>query len=431
MMRTAFKYSSNVWQYVAALLMLAGCMAAQAQPAASSPATARPNVRAITAFVRLDRTNYKQQVADALSVLGQARRAFEQRGYTVQSVRITTQPFPDYVRGLSREQALAFFREYDDFLKAEGKRQRIEIAPNIGPAMLNDNDDPAMADLLGEVLSTTSLNASLHVAGDDGIHWKSVRAAAHVIKYAEEHSPNSQGTFNFAATAMLQPYAPFFPGSYHSGAGKQFSIGFEGAGLVAGVFAVTREPHAATDQLTRAIAAHARVADEIGNQVQKSTGWKYMGFDPTPAPLKDVSIGAAIESFTGARFGSSGTLLAASVITQAVKAVPVKQVGYAGLMLPVMEDARLAQRWTEGTYNLDSLLAYSAVCGTGLDTIPLPGEVTEEQMARIIGDMAALAFKWHKPLSARLQPETGKKAGDMTAFDDPYLVNAKIHPLPE
>jgi hypothetical protein len=152
-----------------------------------------------------------------------------------------------------------------------------------------------------------------------------------------------------------------------------------------------------------------------------------MGIDPTPAPLADVSIGAAIEAYTGAKFGSSGTMTAALIITTAVKAVPVKQIGYSGLMVPVMEDKLLAQRWAEGTYNTDNLLSYSAVCGTGLDTIPLPGDITEEQLARMFGDVASLAWKWHKPLSARLQPVKGKHPGDMTSFSDPYLFNTKLH----
>ena len=118
------------------------------------------------------------------------------------------------------------------------------------------------------------------------------------------------------------------------------------------------------------------------------------------------------------------------MITQAVQAVPVKRIGYSGLMLPVLEDTRLAQRWSEGAYHIDSVLPYSAVCGTGLDTIPLPGDITEEQIARMIGDMATLAVKWHKPLSARLQPVANKKPGDRTEFNDPFLVNATIQPLP-
>ena len=44
-------------------------------------------------------------------------------------------------------------------------------------------------------------------------------------------------------------------------------------------------------------------------------------------------------------------------------------------MLPVCEDFGLARRANEGSYNLTSLLLYSAVCGCGLDTVPIPGNV--------------------------------------------------------
>src|SRR6201995_5469527 len=135
------------------------------------------------------------------------------------------------------------------------------------------------------------------------------------------------------------------------------------------------------------------MAESVGTQVAASTGWNFMVVDRTPAPLVDISIGAAIETWTGAKFGSSGTMTAALIITTAVKAVPVKQVGYSGLMVPVMEDKLLAKRWAENTYNTDDLLAYSAVCGTGLDTVPYPGDIPEEQLARIFGDMASLAWK--------------------------------------
>jgi uncharacterized protein len=98
-------------------------------------------------------------------------------------------------------------------------------------------------------------------------------------------------------------------------------------------------------------------------------------------------------------------------------------------MLPIQEDTRLAQRWNEGHISLDALLSYSAVCGTGLDTIPLPGNISVDQLSLIIGDMASLAYKWHKPLSARLLPAAGKAPGELTEFDDPNLVNATIKPL--
>jgi uncharacterized protein (UPF0210 family) len=99
-------------------------------------------------------------------------------------------------------------------------------------------------------------------------------------------------------------------------------------------------------------------------------------------------------------------------------------------MLPVLEDNRLAQRWSEGKLGIDSLLAYSSVCATGLDTVPLPGDISEEQIARILSDVAALAVKWSKPLTARLLPVKAGHAGERTHFDDPHLTNATLQPLP-
>ncbi|HWW98830.1 MAG TPA: DUF711 family protein [Edaphobacter sp.] len=388
--------------------------------------TVRPKVRAITAFVRLDAKNYQHQLAEALTVLHKTEAEFKSQGYEVETIRFTTQPLADLTSGLSENQALAFLGKLDELAVKE------KVDANIGPAMLHDTDDPATMHLLERALSTLPhLNASAIIADDSGIHWKTISRTSELVQYVAAHSPHAQGTFNFTATAMLKPYGPFFPGSWHNGPGGQFSIGFEGANIVRDVFTKDKgNADAATADLTAALTTHAKVADTVGNKIAAATHWTYMGVDPTPAPLGDVSIGTAIEAFTGARFGSSGTLTASRIITAAVKAVPVKQIGYSGLMVPVMEDKHLAQRWAESAYNIDSLLAYSSVCGTGLDTIPLPGDVTLDQLNRIFSDVASLAVKWNKPLSARLQPIPNKKPGDRTDFDDPFLFNTTIHPLP-
>lgn len=389
-------------------------------------AQTNPKVRAITGFVRLDRAKWQAQIADTLAVLHKVQSAFEAQGYQVESLRIVTQPVGELVSGLSEEEALAFLTQFDQLSAKEN------FLPNVGPAMMHDSDDTAMMHLMEKALSTLpNIETNTIIADDAGIHWKTISRTAELVKYVAEHSARGQGTFNFAATAMLKPLSPFYPGAYHTGAGRQFAIGFEGANVVAEVFKRDKgNAEAATADLTAALTKHARVADAIGNKVAAETGWSYVGVDPTPAPLADVSIGAAIENFTGAKFGSSGTLTAARIITAAVKAVPVKQTGYSGLMVPVMEDQLLAQRWAESTYNIDSLLAYSAVCGTGLDTVPLPGDVTLEQMERMYSDVASLAVKWNKPLSARLQPVPGKKPGDVTDYQDPYLFNTTLHALP-
>jgi uncharacterized protein (UPF0210 family) len=394
--------------------------------AAEAAGYTKPKVRAITAFVRLERATYTRQVSDALTVLRSAKSEFEKQGYEVETVRIVTQPLAELIEGQSDAEALKFLKGLDSLAAQES------FMPNVGPGMMRDSDDPHAMHLLAQVLSTLPhIDASAIMAGDDGIHWKVIRETAALVRYVTDHSPRSQGNFNFTATAMLGPYGPFYPGTYHTGAGKQISLGFEGANIVREVFSRTPGDFSASvAELTRQLTVHAKVGESIGEKVAAASGWTFMGVDPTPAPMGDVSIGAAMEAYTGAKFGSSGTMTAALIITTAVKAVPVKQIGYAGLMVPVMEDKLLAKRWAEGTYNTDSLLAYSAVCGTGLDTIPLPGDVSVDQIARMLGDVAALAWKWHKPLSARLLPVKGKKAGDSTEFHDQYLFNTALHGLP-
>jgi uncharacterized protein (UPF0210 family) len=386
----------------------------------------KPKVRAITAFVRVSPSTYVNQIGDALTVLRSIQSQFSDAGYETETLRIVTQPLAELMQGQTESQALGFLKNLDDLGAKEN------FIPNIGPAMMSDADDPRAMRLLEKALLTLPhIQASTLIAGDDGIHWTVIHETAALVHALTEHSPNSEANFRFTATAMLKPYGPFYPGAYHTGAGRQFSIGFESANVVQDVFAHTHGDFSrSVEELTRQLTVHARIAEGIGQRVASTSGWQFMGVDPTPAPLGDVSIGSAMEAFTGAKFGSSGTMTAALAITTAVKAVPVKQVGYSGLMVPVMEDHRLAQRWAEGSYNTDDLLAYSSVCGTGLDTVPFPGDISEQQMERIYGDVAALAWKWKKPLTARLQPVAGKAAGNQTSFDSKYLFNTTLHGLP-
>ena len=249
---------------IAAVLLCT--FAASAVDAASD--AVKPKVRAITAFVRLDRSSYEKQIAEAMTVLNAAKGEFARRGYETQSVRIVTQPFAELVKDLSDQDALASLQSLDDLSQKDG------FALNVGPAMLHDTDDPAAMHLLARVLSTLPhLNASTIIADDDGIHWKTIRETAKLVRYVTDHSVRSQGNFQFTATAMLKPLGPFYPGAYHTGAGKQFSLGFEGANIVQEVFGATHGDFGASvTELTQQLTIHAKVAEEVGNAVAASSG---------------------------------------------------------------------------------------------------------------------------------------------------------------
>jgi len=419
-MKTSFLHSIRL----AAVLFVPLFALSSTRAQEKTPEPPRPKVRAITAFIHLDRERYQMEFSEAVQFLKIARTTFESRNQTVQTLRVATQPFPEYTRGLSREQTIQFFKNLD------GLAQQEHIVVSIGPAYLSGTDGDAQADLLAEILKNSkALFGTVYVTNDSAVNWRAVQAAARVTKTLADSTPNSEGSFHFAALASVPPNSPFFPAAYLTGAGHQFSVGLESAGTVAAAVQNAPDPATAQRRLIDLLFQQASGLESLARRVDAERGWSYLGLDLSPAPSKNNSIAAAIESLSKQPFGSSGTLSAVATVTSALKEIGLRRTGYSGLMLPILEDPVLSERWNSGSISLDALLSYSAVCGTGLDTIPLPGDTSVDTLARIIGDVASLSVKWNKPLSARLLPVAGKRPGDQTEFTDPSLLNATIQPL--
>jgi uncharacterized protein (UPF0210 family) len=64
-----------------------------------------------------------------------------------------------------------------------------------------------------------------------------------------------------------------------------------------------------------------------------------------------------------------------------------------------------------------------------LDTVPLPGDTTAEQIAPLLLDLSALAMRLDKPLTARLMPIPEKVVGDATSFEFGFFANSKVMKL--
>jgi uncharacterized protein (UPF0210 family) len=160
----------------------------------------------------------------------------------------------------------------------------------------------------------------------------------------------------------------------------------------------------------------------------ESDGIQYLGIDTSLNPSLDDggSVAEAIECLDEVEvFGNPGTMAAAAAVTTALQSIPdIQTTGYRGLMLPVLEDRRLAEL---ETLTIQKLLCISSVCGVGIDTVPIPGDVSEKSLASIILDVAALACRWNKPLSCRVFPVPSRLAGMDTTFDSPYMCNSTIY----
>lgn len=164
----------------------------------------------------------------------------------------------------------------------------------------------------------------------------------------------------------------------------------------------------------------------LGQQLAQEHGLLFGGIDLSPAPMGEDSIVPALELCAGSPLGTPGTLAAVAAVTAALKSTTLPTCGYCGLMLPVLEDAMLGQRWEEDYVNVHQLLFYSSICGTGLDSIPLAGSHSAGEIAHLLLDVATLSLRLQKPLSARLFPVVGRQTGERTTFKSSYLTNTRI-----
>ncbi len=168
---------------------------------------------------------------------------------------------------------------------------------------------------------------------------------------------------------------------------------------------------------------HAGSLETIARRLENRLGARFAGIDYSlaPFPQEELSLGTALESLGLPALGLHGSLAAAAFLAEAMDRASFHRAGFSGLMLPVLEDSILARRAEEGLLSIKDMLLYSAVCGTGLDTIPLPGDSTAGELAALLLDVASLAQRLDKPLTARLMPIPGAKAGDPYRFRVPVF----------
>ncbi|NIL97412.1 MAG: DUF711 family protein, partial [Planctomycetales bacterium] len=188
----------------------------------------------------------------------------------------------------------------------------------------------------------------------------------------------------------------------------------------------------ARQNLTAAVEEHSQAMVQASRTLAAESGVSFGGIDFSVAPYPEQarSVGTAMEQLGVPAVGLPGSLAAAALITSSLDRAKFARIGFSGLMLPLMEDSTLAARAAQGVLSVTDLMLYSAVCGVGLDTLPLPGDITPQQLYGILLDLATLSKRLDKPLTARLMPIPGKRAGDQTDFDFEYFVNSRVLALP-
>ena len=383
-------------------------------------------IRSITCFLDPGWPLNLEVLSCAGEFITAAVPAFETAGYEVQTCRLATPSFTRLLKTLEVDQVVEFAVTLESTARAHGYSYL-----SLGPAL---PDVPSSYAVIPPVIAATRnvfLSGMMTIPGG-GISLPATRLCAEVIDRIAGIEPDGFANLRFAALANVPPGSPFFPAAYFDpermGAGIAFALAAEAADLAVEAFSGASSLEQARQALVMAVENHAAELAEVAAGLAKRFELSFGGIDFTlaPFPQESLSIGTAMERLGLPAVGWHGSLAAAAILTDTLDRAEFRRAGFCGLFMPVLEDSILAMRAAQGTLTVKDLLLYSAVCGTGLDTLPLPGDTTAGQIYPVLLDLAALSQRLDKPLTARLLPVPGKHAGDVIGFDFPFFANSRI-----
>ncbi len=400
-------------------------------------------IRTITTFLSLtpNKNDWQQEILEASTFCTTLLKEFEKNNYTVQSIRIVTNACGEYLNTSNIDTAredLTFLTQLLDTIASSNIRIRFAI----GEAKTQKEIQllPQLIKEFGDLC-----NACVNVEPDEfGIlNNDIIDLAANAVKEISNITERGEGNFNFTVNFNCKPLIPYFPASYHqSELGKQFVIGLETPDLLLNALQNINERlssknhnekyNAYYQAMCTALNYHTAKINHIIENIPADSSFRFAGIDSSAAPSKNCTSMTSIYEAMGVEyFGASGTVEASSLLTRVFKSVKnIELVGFSGLMLALTEDTGLAQGSMDAHFDIRSLLTYSAVCGIGLDTVPIPGDTPLDKIAALMRDTGTMAYRLNKPLTVRVFPVPGLKAGDLTRFESDDLCNCAVLAVP-
>ncbi|MBN1318179.1 MAG: DUF711 family protein, partial [Anaerolineales bacterium] len=332
------------------------------------------DIRSITIF-----THPHHPPQNLAAAAGQARKIFK---HPIQTIRLAAPPFPAWLASPDQIDGVV------DYCR----KTNIDYL-SIGPVLLDHSPD--YLDWIPSILSQHEMVfSSAEIANADGkIDSERIDRVASLIRRLSTVRPDGFANLYFTAAAKCKPDTPFFPVSYDGGGKAHFAIAVESACLAVQAFKNANSLQQARANLVSAIELEASLLVDAAAKFADQYGLNFTGVDFSLAPFPEIekSLGAAMEALGLPAVGGHGSLFAAAFLAECIDRARFPRCGFSGLMFPVLEDSVLAQRAADGCLALNDLLLYSAVCGAGLDTVPLAGDISVETLSAILLDLAALA----------------------------------------
>lgn len=396
-------------------------------------------VRAVTLFLSLtkNKNQWIKALQEAKAEFDLIVPAIQRKGYEVQSIRIVTNGFGEYLdlTDITTAKAdLSYLKQLLAGLNDSGLRIRFAV----GEAK-NTQEIALLPELIADFGDLC--NACVNVEPDENgiLNNELIVQSASAVKRIAEITPRGEGNFNFTVNFNCKPFIPYFPASYHlSNLPNSFVIGLETPDLLVAVLNELQRSthndffHQCYSVMSQALQYHVDEVLSAVNSVADLTRFAFAGIDSSAAPSKNCASMTQVYELMGVPyFGAAGTVEASSLLTRVFKSVKnVPLVGFSGLMLAATEDLGLAEGTQKAQFDIRALLTYSAVCGIGLDTVPIVGDVSVEKIAALMRDTGTMAFRLNKPLTVRLFPIPNGQVGELTCFESDDLCNCRILAVP-
>ncbi len=385
-------------------------------------------IRAVTLFARFSRPQAAtRDIKDIREAGHRLRDLLQQAGFEVQTLRVALDGFTPWGHNLDQ-----VMDEVAHLLQVLGPAFFV----NLGVVHPEDSQGYAW---LPEIMRRFRVYASARLVapGETRITGRAIWAAARLIRALTTVGAKGEGNTRLAASAWVPPYTPFFPAAYADPQGPSswtWALALETGGLLASAAFEGGSLDTVESRLRQGLEEDTAAIAALLERHHPEMWARFHGFDISwaPYPARERSVGAAMEALLGRLPGGHGTLALSAWLTGVLRRAHIpKRTGFCGLMLPVLEDPYLARAVAEGLMDTRTLLLHSAVCGVGLDTVPLPGDVTEAQLAAVLWDVAALAVRLRKPLAARIIPVPGYGSGDWVRWEEnKFFTDTPILPLP-
>jgi uncharacterized protein (UPF0210 family) len=379
-------------------------------------------IRSITCFTD---PHSPRQLESLARLAEEGTQAFRAAGWEVQTTRLAARPFPGWLQTSRPNAAVQAVQR----MEADAAGQGFAYL-SIGPAHFTHLEDFALIPALISATRNTFVTAIMADAAG-GVSLPAVRACGQIIAECAKITPDGFANLRFAALANVPAYTPFFPAAYHGDEGMAFALAVECADAAVSAFQGASSLAEARAELLQTLNSAGQQLSQVAAGLSARFGAAFKGLDFSLAPFPEdcCSLAGAMQALGVDGVGLMGALTAGAILADTLDAGSWLRAGFNGLMLPVLEDSIMAAA-TAQALTVKDLLLYSTVCGAGLDTVPLPGDASPEQLSALLLDVAALAVRLGKPLTARLMPVPGKSAGDTTEYDFGYFANGKIMALP-